>query len=378
MIFSRRTVKPLASKIANALNKFLFLDKWTFEFVNIVPTDLQETRLDWNDWGITLNEFRKTRWLPSIKWGDAFKTVLWLWEPIEFEEKKSVPKLNNNIIGKQIWNAIIKSFKSQIKWTEEYRDAWRSMKDQRIVSFEKEYKKKLQTIFVIQEKDIIKDFKNWYSAGKSIKASMPLLNTIKYSIIYYQLLKGIQNDLVETEVAKALIEVNIWEPANIFTPEIQKNLEKNIKKFSFAIDQITNEKLQNQYQSIINEWLSVEQWVDRLKSTVFAELKTSRVERIVRTETIRAWNIGTQLWYEQSGVVEKKQWYTAQDERVCPFCWPEHWKVIGLTDDFFGKWETLVRIWDSGKPVTMNTDYWEIWYPPLHPNCRCTILPIIE
>jgi len=379
MIFSRRTIRPLAMKIADTLNRFLFEWKGTFEFINIIPYDLTETRMDFDSGGMTLNEFRKSRGLKPVVGWDSFKSIMGIWEEVQFEEQwKSLPKKEEDMITKGIANAVSKSLKSKIKWTPEYRDARWEMKDKRIISFEKEYQKRLKSVFAVQEKDITKDFESRYSSqSKWHKATMPLLNTIKYSVLYYQILKSVQNELVDQEATKALIEVNIAEPANIFTPEIQKNLEANIKKFSFNVDQATNDKLLNEYQKIINEWLSVDQWVQRLKETVFTELKTSRLEKIVRTETIRAGNIWTQLWYEQSGVVEKKQRYTSQDERVCPFCWPEHGKVISLWDDFFAKGENLVRIGENGKPATMNTDYWSVGYPPLHPNCRCTILPVI-
>jgi hypothetical protein len=53
---------------------------------------------------------------------------------------------------------------------------------------------------------------------------------------------------------------------------------------------------------------------------VFKELKTSRLEMIVRTETIRASDYATRTAWEESNVVEGKEWFTALDERVCQHC----------------------------------------------------------
>jgi hypothetical protein len=131
--------------------------------------------------------------------------------------------------------------------------------------------------------------------------------------------------------------------------------------------------LQRNFEQILAQWLSFDEWKDLLLET-FDELKTSRAELIVRTETVRAWNRGSQLWRKQSGVVEKKQRYTALDERVCEFCWPMNWKIVWIDENYFDKWNVLIGAdWHE-----LKLDYSATPYPPLHPNCRCVILPVIE
>lgn len=77
---------------------------------------------------------------------------------------------------------------------------------------------------------------------------------------------------------------------------------------------------------------------------------------IARTETNRASNQGSLASYKASGVVTAKEWLTADDDLVSPEC-QENGEAgpIALDADF-----------PSGDPC-----------PPVHPNCRCTIVPIV-
>jgi SPP1 gp7 family putative phage head morphogenesis protein len=79
-----------------------------------------------------------------------------------------------------------------------------------------------------------------------------------------------------------------------------------------------------------------------------------RARMIAATETTRAFYEGQTASFRASGVVQKQEWRTARDERVCPICGPLH----GKRTELGGQW--------SG--VSM----------PAHVNCRCWIAPVIE
>jgi SPP1 gp7 family putative phage head morphogenesis protein len=89
---------------------------------------------------------------------------------------------------------------------------------------------------------------------------------------------------------------------------------------------------------------------------VYQKAKDYRTDRIARTETATAANQGTLEAYKQSGVVKKKEWITADDERLCDLCAPMDGEVVNIDDNF-----------SAG-----------ISAPPLHPNCRCTIVAAFE
>lgn len=102
-----------------------------------------------------------------------------------------------------------------------------------------------------------------------------------------------------------------------------------------------------------------------------------RREMIARTETIRASNKGTDALYQQWGV-QYKEWLTAFDERTCPWCAAMNGKRIASGSIFHEKgtqWN--VDMDQDGQKVTktIKFDYENVTGPPLHPNCRCTLIP---
>lgn len=84
---------------------------------------------------------------------------------------------------------------------------------------------------------------------------------------------------------------------------------------------------------------------------VFDQNATVRSKLIARTEVIASSNEGALLGYEATGIVEKVEFYAALDERTCEEC-------MG----FHGNSYTLAN---AGGVI------------PVHPNCRCTWLPIV-
>lgn len=72
--------------------------------------------------------------------------------------------------------------------------------------------------------------------------------------------------------------------------------------------------------------------------------------RLVRTETMHYLNESSFMAYKDAGC-EKVQYWAAEDERTCPRCGMKHGNTYSLKD----------------RPIL-----------PLHANCRCTYLPVID
>lgn len=77
----------------------------------------------------------------------------------------------------------------------------------------------------------------------------------------------------------------------------------------------------------------------------------TRAQTMAQTEVITAFNRGAEIRYQQYGYTHW-EWLAALDERTCDVCGPLDGKVFD-----FG----------SSQPI-----------PPIHPRCRCTILPVTE
>lgn len=79
-----------------------------------------------------------------------------------------------------------------------------------------------------------------------------------------------------------------------------------------------------------------------------------RAEVIARTETAKADVEGNIAAYKESGVVSGKQWITGAG--CCDLCDELDGEIVGLDEEFPN---------EGGNG------------PPLHPNCRCDVLPVL-
>ena len=87
-----------------------------------------------------------------------------------------------------------------------------------------------------------------------------------------------------------------------------------------------------------------------------AEVRSAtRAAVIARTETARAYALGSLAAWQVSGEVAASEWLTAGDELECPICAPLNGQQANLGRPFAGG----------------------LYYPPAHPNCRCALLPVL-
>jgi len=105
----------------------------------------------------------------------------------------------------------------------------------------------------------------------------------------------------------------------------------------------------------IEEGLSNDSIAARLRESY--AFSKERAVLIARTETNMASNAGALESYKASGVVNAKEWLTAEDDKVEQECIDNaDAGAIGL---------------DATFPAGAKA-------PPQHPNCRCTILPVVD
>lgn len=123
----------------------------------------------------------------------------------------------------------------------------------------------------------------------------------------------------------------------------------------WRIDESTRDMVQTAVQRALEEGLSTDELKrELLDSQAFSE---KRADMIARTEIARADMAGTMTGYRASGLVMGKRWSTSDDDLVSEECMDcERAGVIGLEDTF-----------PSGADA-----------PPNHPNCRCTVLPVLD
>ena len=339
-IYSTRCIEPLTKKISRVLNDQLFNWIWLFEFLNVLPTDEDQVREHYLSWWITRNEYRQELWYNPIKWWDVFFD----WTEAEKEES---PKKELTIDFKSI-------VKSNIPWSEWRMIKRHNQKNNRYLAYEKRLREWFLKVFSKQEKAIISEFeKKWFISDKAIKLKLDK----KYYAVYQLFLKDTVDDIIKSEWERASEEINSKSPFE-YDEKMAKKAKDMLTALAKEVDSVTDSNLLNAIWKAVDEWLSPWETKEVLL-WVFEDLKTSRLDKIVRTESIRYGSFAEQEARVQSWVVKYKQRWTALDERTCDSCWKLHWKKIPLNGKF------------------AEDDYWDVIWSPLHPNCRCDMIPCI-
>jgi SPP1 gp7 family putative phage head morphogenesis protein len=216
----------------------------------------------------------------------------------------------------------------------------------------------------IKTKDYVSDLLNW---GKADEALIAAISPSLYRTI------------IETG-KDAMIQIgqapSTYDP---FTDAIRKYmLERSTK---VAVD--VNDETEKQLKASLIEGIDAGEGTNQLRArieSIMGFAATVRADLIASTEIARAQSYADIQAWGQSGVVQDKEWYTAHDEHQCPFCSAMDGQVIHLEENYFDKGDVQIaegtnRKGDK-KVQTYNHSYDHVVGPPLHPRCRCTLLPV--
>jgi len=177
---------------------------------------------------------------------------------------------------------------------------------------------------------------------------------IEYESAVYQ--AGVQNELrkMATDGAKIAVDQVLGDAAaDVFS---QANLdaikwsESRSAELVSLIDKTTREGIKDLVAKAEREGWSNQQLAQELRDRY--EFSAYRAEMIARTETAMADVQGSLKGWKDSGVVDRKEFLAAP--QCCALCQTYNHKIVDIDDRFpFGD-------------------------PPVHPNCRCDILPVLS
>jgi len=236
-------------------------------------------------------------------------------------------------------------------------DAWEAeLRKKLLIYFERQEKEVIDQLYTgkgLIQKDVAIDAEYWRKELEVIVS--PWMKTVIYE----------RGRIVLHKLGQAEL--------NMATQVIRDYITNKTLKLTGDVTETTI----NRIQEVLAEGIRHGEGIPKLKTRiegVYENVSTFRTETIARTETLEANNFATLEAYKQSGVVIGKEWLTAFDERTCEWCKPMNTKVIDLDTNYFNKGDTF-RGSDGG---ILKLDYKSILHPPLHANCRCTLIPIIS
>lgn len=144
----------------------------------------------------------------------------------------------------------------------------------------------------------------------------------------------------------------------IYLPgKLRETIAENIRKFTLSMIETDRDKLVDIITHGIEAGKSVPEIRSQIQTDFEITYSKSQAQRITRTEVLRVSNEASLDAYEQSGVVEGKQWLTAGAVDECA---DYEGQIESLGDSFYG-----------------DTSEFADGDPPLHPNCRCVLLPVL-
>lgn len=229
---------------------------------------------------------------------------------------------------------------------------------------------------------------DWGRAQQDCVASLDG-KTAAWTALFAPMLKGIVEEQYAQWAPVFGTEVDLW---SIFT---EQWFEQYSMPFAQQVVEVTKGNINTLFLQGIQEGWSMPQFQTNLgllfQKYVDSDLSPSaldwfagripayRLETIARSETMRAFNRVSLQMFEAWGV-KHVEWHTAHDELVCDWCKAMDGRVVGVGEAFWKMGETMF-VQDSGdkdRVLSMMFTYENILSPPLHPRCRCILLPVLE
>lgn len=414
-VFSERTIKPKMELITQMLNEFLvprYGDDLYLEYVSPTPDDLEAKMRELaaalpQQASISINEAREKYFgLGPITGGDMIMgsfNLIPIGKPIA-EKGESGAVRSKDVKGKsgrgKSMTRAAKNARTRKEMSEEITD--RAMKgiEEAFKDLGKIKRKALQDITSLTDDDYEVIYKAFFGrvtpyeklvaesvrkfnkqqAEVVVKNLSDKLKTKTKAIDPEDLLGGedwpsILATLVGPELAdlyekEAVAAAELIGTTFTMTPELRAALDKALALMADSYNETTIQLLDRVLEDGISNGLPLDEITQNVQN-IYEFSDQVRAEQVARTEVFRVANESTRSSWKQSGVVKTLKWYTAADERVCPYCEPMHKEVVGIDETFYDKGDTVTGT-DGTK---LDLTYSDVAAPPLHVSCRCYIRP---
>lgn len=265
-------------------------------------------------------------------------------------------------------------------WDDEQKDAHWEAFVEKANDREKRIKESCQNIFEDQKLFVIdrlrednKAFKKWMGKKATPATSVPSLEELSKT---WRILEDLLREIYIEQGNETLDFLGVGGQINITTEFASEYLLEWGGQLITQINETTREALMATLSQGYDNGESIDELIKRIEA-VYEIADKQRAEMIARTESIRASNSASVEAYRQSGVVVGKEWLTERDDRTCPFCEKLDGKVIGLDKNYFKVGDKVHAEDSKGNKVSMEVGLADVGEPPLHPDCRCTTIPVI-
>jgi hypothetical protein len=162
---------------------------------------------------------------------------------------------------------------------------------------------------------------------------------------------------------------------DVTLPEVDAFVQGYTYKFAAKVCSSLSDSLRDHMSEGLLNGETIPQLRERVLEVFGPDQRKQYSEMVARTESSRAQNMGQIESWKQSGVVSGTEWSASPD--ACEFCAEMDGRTVNLGETYFDQGGSLeIPKADGEGTQRMNFGYEEVEGPPLHPNCRCTLLTI--
>jgi SPP1 gp7 family putative phage head morphogenesis protein len=252
--------------------------------------------------------------------------------------------------------------------------------------YEKKYRKPMNSILATQEQEALNNLEAFASKGVGnlppsfntdidvvIKASPKFFDDAAADRLMEQKLMPVLINLGEDQGALALIFAGDDEHEFRMTAPYEKLLRQSTQRMAGRFNDDTLNRINRTLAEGIQQGENLSKLRARVEDVYDFKSRVASL-RVARTETLKASNNATNEAYRQTGYVKSKEWVV--NPGACPECEAFEGKTIPLDDTFLPKGGSYSYTDANGEEQTRDNNYDDVDNPPLHPNCRCTIVPV--
>jgi len=365
-VFSKETIEPIMRRLDRIYETLLMEQGLKDNATNVthtspIPEDkdyqLNRQTKGTNIW-MTVNEARAIDGLTPIDGGDVIQPKNVAQVASDGNAGKSATKPTTKIVLKA------KPSKSEV--------------EKKLKKDQEAFRLKLvdtNEIYALKMKKAISKF-----ADGQMKRVISSINATKKSYEEWLFAVKDESELMAeavTPIVIELMEAQAEDVANWISGEVMVVPHETIVKAEARILKLSAEYNLESYkklEKIIGKAVDNGESLVKIKRAIEAEygdaIKGYRAERIAQTESLRVSNETAELVYKQNGF-SSVEWFINPD--ACEFCqiYAGQIKTIGST------YTQLGDVITGADGNQMSIDYDNIDTPPLHPNCKCSLVPVV-
>jgi SPP1 gp7 family putative phage head morphogenesis protein len=360
--FNQECVRPRLDLWDETLTIHLaheFDERLIIKHDNPVPSDnefnLKKQEADTKSFVRTINEIREEQGLESVEWGNEPWIPFNLIQPAgvgEEEAQPEIPEALETPVPIEEPEKQSKGEGNRFLVTEQAKVAFWKQFDARARKHERAFIKMLRPLFRAQEKEVLKNleglkneieaqFAGWSNKkiARFVQKNPRLIKQIlfdekKARKTFEAAGEPLIADAFEESGAIALTDLGLDINFDLENKRARKFIGDKTAKFAKEVNDTTAKELAATLKQGFADGESVSKLASRVRK-VYDKADTSRSIMIARTEIIASSNAGTLEGFEQSGVVQEKEWLSSRDERVRESHLPPlDGQVVKLKEDF--------------------------------------------